>query len=421
VDSSSSRTVISIAFLAVLAHVAGASAKVQLTTVRPLVARLVSSDASGRMTAERALLEMGPDAVFPLLEILAQGNLAEVEPIRELLPKYGPAAIQALAEAGSRDYGGMNRRVMWNAAAEAVVRMGEPAVPVIIEGFKNPGPLFSFSTQVLARMQEQGGGATQLLIPLLDSPQEDVRRRAAAILGNHPDPRAFDALLAALHSEDSTVRTYAARGLGYLGDPRATDALLAMVGDPTFAREAAIGALGRMYEPSFRTMLARVARGDKEVSVRDAAANWLLRSGDPLAMRLGRRYMPIALSPARQVAIELRYAVMLSVTFLAVLGIAFWALLYRRGPEGPRRAIVALAACALGLGGVLWGGSITNVTAIVEHLLLLLVVPLAGAAVYLFGPPAKLERFRLPFITSVSAFYLGYGAGWLWLWGYLGF
>jgi len=168
-------------------------------------------------------------------------------------------------------------------------------------------------------------------------------------------------------------------------------------------------------------MLARVARGDKEVSVRDAAANWLLRSGDPLAMRLGRRYMPIALSPARQVAIELRYAVMLSVTFLAVLGIAFWALLYRRGPEGPRRAIVALAACALGLGGVLWGGSITNVTAIVEHLLLLLVVPLAGAAVYLFGPPAKLERFRLPFITSVSAFYLGYGAGWLWLWGYLGF
>lgn len=111
--------------------------------VRLLVARLASSAAADRRTAERAILEMGPDTIAPLLEILVQGKLAEVEPIRELLPKYGPEAIGYLYRAGRRDYGGTGSRVMWEAAAEAVGRMGEPAVPVVMEAFDDPSSIMS--------------------------------------------------------------------------------------------------------------------------------------------------------------------------------------------------------------------------------------------------------------------------------------
>jgi hypothetical protein len=298
--------------------------------------------------------------------------------------------------------------------------MGDPAIPVVMDGVKDPaGALFGFCTRVLARMQEQGRRATFLLVPLLGDPTEEVRRNAAALLANFPDPRAYDALVAALKSEDSAVRMYAAQGLGNLRDPRAVDTLLRSLGGSWGERRAAAAGLGRMYQPRFRIPLACMARNDSDSMARDTAANVLLYSKDPLAVRLGRRYKPIALSPARQDAIALLYSLMLGASFVVVLGVMLGSVSAMRRRESPRWVIAGLAACVLGAGGLLWGGVVPSVTAGVEHTLLLLVVPLAAAVAC--GIAIK-RRAPWPALAApFGAFYAGYGLGWLWLWGYLGF
>ncbi len=418
--ASSSSSAVGRATLAILLAAPCVWAKQQVEAVRPFVEGLCSENAASRSAAEKELLAMGPDAIAPLLEILAERREPEAGAIRDILPKYGPGAIRAFERAGYRDYTGQGPRVMWEAAVDAVVRMGDPAVPVILDGFKNPaGELFGFCTRALAVMQERGRRATPLLVPLLDSPRKEVRDTAAALLANFPDPRAYDALVAALKSEDSAVRTYSARGLGYLGDQRAADALLAMVDDPTFAREAAIAALGRIYEPRFRIILGSAARGDKEVSVRNVAAGWLIRSNDPLAMRLGRRYEPIAMSPAREVGILRRYFLMLAVSFVALSVVAFVGVgLGSRLPGGQRWAAVLLAACVLAGFGFAWGGLLPQVTAGVERAILFMVAPAAAAVVYLAALLVRFDLRSLGCLVGFGSFYLGYGVGWLWLWGY---
>jgi hypothetical protein len=292
-----------------------------------------------------------------------------------------------------------------------------------MDGFKNPARgLFSFCTRALAVMQERGRRATPLLIPLLDHPTKDVRERAAALLANHPDPQAYEALLGALNSKDGVVQMYAAQGLGYLKNPAATERLIGLLNEDNLAmRSAVIGALGSVYTPQLRKTLAHVARHDPAVMVRDVAAHWLLQSNDPLAARLGRRYKPIALSPARQRGIQMLYAGMLAMTFVATVAVALGSVLASRKAGSPRLAIAGLAACCLGVGGVLWGGVVPNVTMAVEYVLLLVIVPLGTAAAYGLAVLLRQETFRGAFMGFIGSFYLGYALGWLWLWGCLGF
>jgi HEAT repeat protein len=411
------------ALVLVVALAGVAWAKASVDGVSPLAKKLCSEDGRMRAAAERDLLAMGPEAVAPLLEILSRGDDVQKMAIRELLPRYGPEAIEFLGEAGSRDLGGMDRRVMWNAAAEAVARMGEPAIPIVMERFKNPGALFTFATQVLALMQQRDHSATPLLVPLLDSPTKEERQEAAALLANFPDPRAYDALIKALKSDDPVVRMYSGLGLGRIGNRQAVESLIGKLNDPVIeVREAAIGALGQMYEPRFRTRFGVVARTDPEHSVRNVAASWLLRTRDPLAIRLGRRYKPISIDPVRELWIEIRYFLTLAVTFvvLSLLALACVAI-GSRFRVAIRWVPVAVGASALAVFGFFWGGLLPQVSGNVEYVLLLLVAPAAVGATYLAAYGMSLDLRGLAGPVAFGAFYLGYGAGWLWLWGYLGF
>lgn len=426
--SSSSRRVAAVLLGAALASATGAWAEVSKARVDELVSRLTSEDSTQRTDAARDLVALGPGTIAPLLDIVARGNLAEVIPIREVLPHFGPEAIGAFHSAGRRDFAGLGTKVMWREAVAAVARMGEPATPQIMRWFlqENPyGSDFVFARDVLLEMQRQDKRATPLLIELLGAPEEKVRKEsretAAMILASHPDARAYDALVAALESPNASVRYYAVQAVGRLRDLRAADLLLEMTNDSdSWIRRSAAAALGRNYEPRFRMRLGRMARNEADVMVRDTAANVLIYSDDPLAQRLGRRYEVDALSPARQGGIKFGYLLMLSATAFVVAVVAGGGLtLGRDGSVRARWIAMVTAVCALASSGVAWGGLVPKVTAGIEYLLLLVVAPVTAGFVFVIGSASGLSGIRKRLTVLMGSFYLGYGVGSLWLWGFL--
>jgi len=70
------------------------------------------------------------------------------------------------------------------AAAEALGRIGPPAIPQLIELLKSPDPeVRLIAAQVLARMGSDAKEAVPPLIPLLNDPDERIRKAAARTLG----------------------------------------------------------------------------------------------------------------------------------------------------------------------------------------------------------------------------------------------
>jgi hypothetical protein len=363
--------------------------------------------------------------VIPVvLEAAASQNTAIAAPAQELLPAFGTDAIDTLYMAGRRDYTQDHRK--WDVAAQAIARMGEPALRVVLKMFtrENPaGSRWTFAVEVLYRM---GSLAVEPLVPLLKHPNEKIRQRAASLLASFGDPRSYEALEDGLHSQDEIVRMYSAMGLGKIGDRDAVDALLSALGDPSSnTRAAAAGALGRMWEHRFLGPVARVARGDREIRTRDTAAGVLIdRVNDPVAVRIGRRYQPAALSPARQGAVLLGYLMRLGLTSLFLLAVGLVAQVgsSRRSTVEQWLAFGFVAALAFGLGFV-WGRLVEHIDAGVEHLLLLMFVPVVLFIGWLLGEPGgapfRLSPKRAGWLWTVGNFYLGYGIGWLALWGYL--
>jgi hypothetical protein len=158
---------------------------------------------------------------------------------------------------------------------------------------------------------------------------------------------------------------------------------------------------------------------------RDTAASVLAGIPDPVAARLGKRYKPIAMSPARQGAIVARSIGALGATGLSLLAVGAWATYAAAKRRGRRRllavAMAALAACALGF---VWGRVIENTSGAVENALLFVVIPLAalfGFGVVLLASRDQPDRIlrRGAWLATMGCFYGGYGVGWLALWGYL--
>lgn len=396
-------------------------------TVRPIVQQLASEDVQRRLRAERTLLAMGPDAIGPLLEVLSHGNLAEMIPIQEVLPKYGPGAIGALCKAGLRDFRGGRPETMWKEAIGAVARMGDSAVPRVMEIFlteERYGECWFFAAQVIGVLQMQDRRMTPLLIPLLRSPRAEVRREAATLLQYYPDPRAADALLEVLQSENRDLKDSAMMALASLKDRRASDTILSLTYDGESAmREYAAIALGALYEPRFRSRLASMARNEGETRVRDVAATALLRTNDPIAKRLGARYQPFNIDPVAQRAVFLTYAILCAgtgVLLALACGLASWLVAKSQKGAWPMTSLVGVVTT---IGGFVWGRVITHMTGAVEDLVLLGVVPgvvLFGALISLSRRPSAGPSFRrVWFVGGAGSFYLGYFVGWLWLWGYL--
>lgn len=167
-------------------------------------------------------------------------------------------------------------------AAQDLVRLGEAAVPVLLEALQTKDPnLLPLIQQILARIPS----ATAALIKVLTSAHPILRGRAAEVLAISKDPDAIPALLEALRGEYFTVRSRAALALGKIGDPRAIQLLLSALKDPEDeVRAAACLALAFYKDPSTFDDITNVLLDDAKLEVRQAAAQGLGNTGHPAAL-----------------------------------------------------------------------------------------------------------------------------------------
>lgn len=406
----------------------GAEAHVEVPDdpqVVELISQLASADPQVRTKAGRELLAPGPLGLRALLDAAAGRNAVVAEEARKVLTSAGPEAIDRLRAVGLLTAADHPERR--EEAIRAVARMGGAAMPHVLRTFARGDPAgddWAFAMWVLNVM---GDLSTEPLIPLLKHPTPQVRHSTATILSQRGDPRTYDAFLEGLGSEDEGVRTPCARGLGNIGDHRAAGALLTALNDQGFTtRRAAAAALGKLWEPRFLRPLARLARADKDIEVRDTASNVLMSySHDPVGVRIGKRYKPYRLSPAYELTIQLAFALRFALTGGFLLVLAVIVARRMRAGDGAHWVTVAWTAGLAGGVGFLWGRVVEHIWYVIEYLLLFGVVPAVGVLgcvpVLMFLRRETARPAVRAWLITVGGFYAGYWIGWLALWGHLGF
>ncbi|MCK9318557.1 MAG: HEAT repeat domain-containing protein [Methanoculleus sp.] len=146
-----------------------------------------------------------------------------------------------------------------------------------------------------------GNLATEPLIRLLESPDPDIRWRAASLLGDGHDRRAVEPLIAALEDLDGRISNSAAIALGEIGDQIAVDPLIQAfkTGDADL-RKCSIVALGKIRSGrSFAIIIA--ASGDENSGVRISAIQAMGSIGDA---RLLPALLSFCLEPDPTIRIE---------------------------------------------------------------------------------------------------------------------
>jgi HEAT repeat protein len=132
--------------------------------------------------------------------------------------------------------------------------------------------------------------AAERVIPYLRHADPYLRQSAAAALQRLPGPATVEALRAALDDPSLEFRGMAAISLSHLGDPSGSAVLRELVDPATFAAEhereprkwaggeliqqtrlQAVRALGRLEREEDRALLRRLADGDEDPAVREAA------------------------------------------------------------------------------------------------------------------------------------------------------
>jgi HEAT repeat protein len=155
----------------------------------------------------RALRNRDPAVQYDAVEAL--GELAD------------PAATDALLGALTGDhYSG----IRWK-AAEALAKIGSPAVPSLIRA--------------------------------LDHPDEDIRWKAAVTLGEIGDPRCIEPLIGLLSDTDRFVRSRAAYALSCIGSPAIPALSETLEEAPSEVRRGIVTALGKMNDPAAIPVLIR--------------------------------------------------------------------------------------------------------------------------------------------------------------------
>lgn len=218
-------------------------------------------------------------AVSALITALSHHHRYVREAVAEALgeiadPEATPALIEALREPT------VNQSVR-EALATALVKIGEPALPALIEALQTHPHYLVRRAAALILGRIGNLVAVPKLIGALEDPSSDVRARAAIALGWLKDPKAVPPLLQRLAQDiEAIVRLEAAKALGLIGDTRAVPGLIeALQKDicryEACVRAAAAKALGQLGDRIATPMLIQALEQDTELMVREAAAEAL--------------------------------------------------------------------------------------------------------------------------------------------------
>lgn len=200
---------------------------------RPMLrSALADPEPELRVMAARSLGTVGDQSVLqPLFDAVRD----EVEEVRE-------AAVQSLAALTPRHpERALEVLKPLLEAAEAEVRVcavtvlgrldGPDAGPLLNFALKDESPLVRRAAVGAIEMRPGEDQMDSLMLALTDE-DADVRRLVAEALGASGDREAIEALALALQDEDIWVRAASVRALGRMGTPRALDLVRSALGDP---------------------------------------------------------------------------------------------------------------------------------------------------------------------------------------------
>lgn len=168
-------------------------------------------------------------------------------------------------------------------AASELMRLGPAAVDGLVETLTaKDANLRTMAAQLLVKLGTRG---IPRLAQLLASTHPATRQLVADILGEIRQPSAVPALTEAARGEYFTVRARAASALAKIGDAQAVPALIALLADnePT-VRIAAARAVGKFRDPRSIIRLSDLLLEDREIEVRQAAAQGLAETRLPEAI-----------------------------------------------------------------------------------------------------------------------------------------
>ncbi len=322
-------------------------------SVPALIRALKSGKPEVRADAARRLGEMGPEAapaVPSLVEALKDRNVSVFRAAGDALVHFSTESAPALTAMG-RDPSAWVRcravetlgrfasspelvpvfmkamedhdQCVHDKAVDALGRAGGPAVPSLVGSLKSPNPAMRrAASEALSRMpaetreraafpiiqqlrgkdeysrgeaelllSEMGRPAAPSLIPLLDDPEADLRRRAVVILGRIgvADDAVVKGLTARLADSDRLVRLNTAMSLGELGetDARVLPILLMRLTSEKSSEIrrgliASIGNMGLSARDAVGPLISLLSDGDKEV--REESSESLMKIGTLEAM-----------------------------------------------------------------------------------------------------------------------------------------
>ena len=284
--------------------------------VLELIERLKDEDEDVRRNAAEALVKIGEPAVEPLIKVLKDKNAKVRGDAAYALGRIGDKrAVDALIEVLRNEDDDALVRL---SAAEALIRIGEPAVEPLIEALKDEDEdARSFAADALGEIGDRR--AVDALVKILKDGSAEVRESAACALGKIGDEKAlphleliwekeeskevkvwvayalfriakkegtFEFLLDVLKDRDREVRWQAVLALGGTGDKRAVEPLMGVlkdIGEDMLVRGSAANALVEIGEPAVRPLIK--ALRDEDVEVRWNAAAALGKIGDRRAVK----------------------------------------------------------------------------------------------------------------------------------------
>ena len=207
-----------------------------VAVVEPLI-RVLDEDTDwvARMRVAEILGRIGDArAVDPLIRVIE--DMIEAHRRRISAGGAGPPLGQALREDKDLEL-----------VQEALGRIGEPAIELLIQARKEKGSEFAIATADAVRYM--GEPAIEPLVRTLKDEDRSVRSWAATRLGDIGDVRAVEPLARALRDDRGyRVRSSAADALGRIGDVRAVEPLVRALKDDRdlFVREEAVRALDKL-------------------------------------------------------------------------------------------------------------------------------------------------------------------------------
>lgn len=228
--------------------------------------------------AEDKLVGLGEPAVLPLIQALEEVRPPGQYSAARALGKIGdPRAVAPLMGALRYDSGRNDDCLEWY-AAEALARIGEPALGPLITALSDEDPhMRGWSAVALGEMGNPQ--AVEPLLTALADAEHEVQARVFIALGQIGDPRAIEPLVKLLDDPDQRVRVHAVSALGWCVKGEVFEPLVKLLDDPSDLRIAAVHALAISAGVQALDLLVRMV-DDPDACVRSAAIQQLGRVGD---------------------------------------------------------------------------------------------------------------------------------------------